>query len=264
MVFPYILSNYAVSKGRELVGFHVLIENELGVLDEVIDVFRDHNVKPYSLTVSVADPLANIAVFYVIADLGGKMGLVKRIKEDITALERVKEVKVVEPMPEEVIVNEHLYPLVMADKEGIFLGKDELLGLLVESRKAFGYESISAILYHIGYTSGRPLGKLFLQEIGTTEPARALNFLLRRVCAMSLMRGEIASTSRNNIRVRVLDQWECRVLKGHVVDKATSHFTRGYIAGFLDAVLGEEGKVKVVESKCINLGDKYCELLILW
>ena len=53
--------------------------------------------------------------------------------------------------------------------------------------------------------------------------------------------------------------WECEVQKG-LVDKPASHLLRGVLAGFFKELLGK--RVDVNETKCIALGDPYCQFEI--
>ncbi len=63
----------------------------------------------------------------------------------------------------------------------------------------------------------------------------------------------------DKIIIRLERLWECEIQKS-IVDKPASNFVRGLLAGFFKKLLGKEVVVK--ETKCIALGDPYCQFEI--
>ena len=63
----------------------------------------------------------------------------------------------------------------------------------------------------------------------------------------------------NKIIIRHNKLWECEIQKG-LVDKPASYLLRGILTGFFESLLRK--KVLVNETRCVAVGDPYCQFEI--
>jgi len=110
-----------------------------------------------------------------------------------------------------------------------------------------------AIIYHMGYGAGESLAKRLGKYF--RDNRKALEYLLLYYETLGHGKFKLRIYSeKERCKVVVEELLECMGVKS---SEPNSQLFRGILAGFLTELWGVE--VEVVETKCIAMGDEYCE-----
>ena len=154
------------------------------------------------------------------------------------------------------------YPIKFHGMRVVMFGEPILKSIVEGIRKEYGEEAGSILLWSIGYQGGLGVAREFKEKYAFKNVEDYFAMLKLRGIILgwfTINRIDIYPKS-NIIILRMLDNWECDMLKGKH-KKPQSHFIRGVISGFASYVLGRIMVAK--EIKCIAKGDDYCEFIIL-
>lgn len=198
-------------------------------------------------------------VCYIIADSRGRAGRVREVVRLIKAMSEVEAVKVCWPLgsllidvPFDVIVYSGYRVMVLAQPA---------FGAFIRSIQSGLGPSGSAILYHMGVSLGRCAFEGHLPPPSVKDRCEIAMAITRELLiASGIGRVEIVSLDKRtcSARVRVWSNFECELFEGST--SPSSHFVRGIIAGWLSSYFGKE--VCAEETKCIAMGDDYCEFRV--
>ncbi len=261
---PLLIGNIIYTEGREIRGLYVEVENKPGTLLEILEVLRDLGMNLWTINFSSRVEIGELATGFLVIDATGVEDRLEELVEKVRSLSGVARAELVEPQFPGVLFDTYHFPVV--DDRGerhMILNPTGIRGVVVGLLEEFG-EAAKAFLYH----QGRRIGEALAQEIldrGISDPEEALRYTLLYNAASGRHRGEIAyykyeGGGEDRIVLRLRDNWECSEAARHGIRGPASHVERGVYAGLLEKITGR--RVAVRESKCIALGDPYCEFTI--
>ena len=250
MVFIY--------KNREgLVGFDVVLANKPGALESVAFVAKDYGLDIYYIEIeSLTREEYDLFIIYDFS--GSKCSPEEFISDLEKEVEYVKKA-VISPDFKNIIFPSMFKPMEMGDHRAIIFPEADMKGLITMIKENLGVEPGNALLYHIGYGIGQKTFEMHIKPldiISIEGLERVLVFLFR-----GSRWGDIREYSVENDKIilKIVNLWECEIQRG-AVDRPASHFVRGILAGLFGDFLGK--KIDAKETKCIALGDPYCQFEI--
>ncbi len=250
MVFIY-------KEKERLVGFDIVLANKPGALESIAFTAKDYRLNIYyieieSLTKEEYD-------LFVIYDFSESRHSPEEFIEDLKkGVEYVKKA-VISPDFKNIIFPSMFKPMKMGNTRSIIFSEASIRGLITMIKENLGVDPGNALLYHIGYGVGQKVFETHIKplDIYSIEDLEKLLVALFRGSRW----GDIIeyTVEDDKIILKAVNLWECEVQKG-LVDKPASHFVRGIAGGLFKSILNREVVVK--ETKCIALGDPYCQFEI--
>ncbi len=250
MVFIY-------KEKESLVGFDIVLVNKPGALVSVASTAKDRGLDIYyieieSLTREEYD-------LFVIYDFSGSRcspeEFIKDLEEKVGYIKKV----VISPDFKNIISPSMFKPMKIGGARSIILSEASIRGLITMIKENLGVDAGNTLLYHIGYGIGQEAFETYIKplDIHTVEDLEKILVALFRGSRW----GDIIEygVEDNKIILKIVDLWECEVQKG-LVDKPASHFVRGIAGGIFKSILNRNVDVK--ETRCIALGDPYCQFEI--
>ena len=186
-----------------------------------------------------------------IVELGGADP--SRLEGDLRSLDGVESITLVEGSPVGFAAHGGLV-LEAAGTRSLLMTGRALLGMLLGAREFLGEDVGCALLYHIGYYSGREAAREHASLLGPGAVPQ-VNFSVLQSHGYASSIEVLGSPDGSRYRIEARDLIECDLLKGRRSGR-TSHWIRGMIAGILSAALGGEWEVEEVE--CVNEGSDKC------
>jgi hypothetical protein len=242
---------------REIVGYEVGLYDVPGALKRVLDVFVKYNI---NLTyIERYSALPGTAYFFIGADFTNIDISPILVLEEIKKLtEHVSDAKIA-PRIGDIIYSSKPHFKDVGGERAILLYLSNIRGFLNGIRDELGYDIGSSVIYRIGYTTGKESYNYYSERIKLKGISELIEFLKALFNASAW--GYISSydMKEDKIILRIEKSWECETMKGEI-DSPASYYLRGFLAGFIEKYLGR--KVGVKETKCIAVGDPYCEFNI--
>ncbi len=256
---PLLLPNLVHVKNVNIVGLNITTKNNPGALAKITDILAKHDLNIVAINFPLAINKEFVPLFIVI-DLTNLNINLDDVLSKLKSLDVVTEVDVAELYFDgRLLVDQIHFPITGIFKDRLLIMSEEDVELFVVGmREKFGSAGL-ALLYMQGETIGRILAKRFY-ELNIKELKKAIIYLLLRAFSLGRYRGELHEyIEGREIVIRLDDNWECIVAKRHGVSEPSAHFERGILAGIIKWYTNRD--VKVIETKCIAAGDKYCELM---
>ncbi|MEM2088893.1 MAG: 4-vinyl reductase [Thermoproteota archaeon] len=152
------------------------------------------------------------------------------------------------------------FPLKIGNLRAMIFPETVLEGLVKRLRETFGIPVVQTILWNQGKEVGKGAIEIYKKEFNIVKAREALEMLKVRALLLGWASMEILTFNEVKKRavIRVFDNWECAMFKGS--NEPQSHFIRGVLAGFFNALFGEG--FYATEVKCIAKGDSYCEFTL--
>lgn len=244
-------------EGREIIGYELSVRDIPGALAEVSRVFADQNVNIVHVLVvqRVSESLVKMVIF---ADLTDREELIERLSEELRSRRKfVVHVNTFRKQHPEFIGDVFHYPLTIMGEIVVGFREPILRGLLETFKEKVGPEGTKIFLWHAGFSCGKRASRSYASlKVKGIKDLITLIKLFSTALGWGVI-GEV-SIKDNKIIMQVLRNWECELLEE--VKGPRSHFIRGIFAGIFTEFLGRD--VKVRESKCIGMGEPYCEFII--
>ena len=250
MVFIY-------KEKERLVGFDIVLANKPGALESIAFTAKDYGLDIYyieieSLTKEEYD-------LFVIYDFSGSRHFPEEFIEDLKKEAEYVKKAVISPDFKNIIFPSMFKPMEMGNARSIIFSEASIRGLITMIKENLGVDPGNALLYHIGYGIGQEVFETYIKplDIHSVEDLEKLLVALFRGSRW----GDIIeyTVEDDKIILKAVNLWECEVQKGFV-DKPASHFVRGIAGGLFKSILNRDVVVK--ETKCIALGDPYCQFEI--
>jgi len=202
----------------------------------------------------------DLAEWAFFAEAGNDWAGPKKTKE---ILDRCPDVvkSVLEEGMDGMVVDTLHYPLRLSTGEpAMVVDRKTFRDMFDRILAVFGSEG-RAIIYEMGVASGLESNKHFEEVLGRDRIERRIPYLVSLYTAHGWGRVEPSKGPRpgSSVRpfrgtVRVYDSFECTGVKSKTPN---SDFLRGHIEGFARALTGKE--VKCEETRCVSMGDAYCQ-----
>ncbi|MEM2940788.1 MAG: 4-vinyl reductase [Thermoproteota archaeon] len=183
------------------------------------------------------------------------------IKKEIEneKIEGVKDIRVFDHMGN-FDADVYHFPITIGGSRAVIFSPPILEGLVKGFRESFGTTIVQTILWNQGKEIGKTIVEMYKKDFGLSKARDVLEMLRARALMFGWARMEIVTFNEVKRRavIRVFDNWECSIFKGS--NEPQSHFIRGILAGFFNAIFGEG--FYAAEVKCIAKGDSYCEFIL--
>ena len=248
---------FLFKKGRELVGFDIVLPNIPGTLRYICSI-----TEKYGLNIVYIEECGisrESGRFFIVIDFTDK-----DIAPETLLTEFRKAKKYVYSADFSSSLNDIIYPKSFCSKDiggvrAILLAVAGMKGIIIGIREHLGEEGGNTLLYHLGYGDGVESYKVYAMSMGIENVTDAISLLaaLSKGTGWADIIGYEATDNKITIRLEKL--WECEIQKD-TVDKPASNYMRGLLAGYFKSLLKKEVIVK--ETKCIALGDPYCQFEI--
>ncbi|MEM2337590.1 MAG: 4-vinyl reductase [Candidatus Bathyarchaeia archaeon] len=170
----------------------------------------------------------------------------------------VKNVKIIKPQGKCVIFDNYFFPLITAGERAVVFRRSVYEALFNGVREKFGTAG-EAMLYYQGFSMGAEIFDDYMDIVKSNkledviEVAKAMNMTL----GWGVIDKVEIDTEKGRAKLRIYQSYECELSKK---EKPQSQFYRGAIAGIFARFFGKDVEVK--ETKCIAMGDPYCEFEI--
>ncbi|MEM3578790.1 MAG: V4R domain-containing protein [Candidatus Bathyarchaeia archaeon] len=168
----------------------------------------------------------------------------------------VKNAKIIRPQGKDVVFDNYFFPLIVADERAVVFRKSVYEALFNGVREKFGTAG-EAMLYYQGFSIGTEIFDHYMKIAKSNmvedliEVAKAINLTL----GWGVVDDVSIDQEKGCAKLRIYQSFECELGKGK--GKPQSQFYRGAVAGIFARFFGKD--VEVNETKCIAVGDPYCE-----
>ncbi len=191
----------------------------------------------------------------VFVDLTGREEISSEI---LDRMKSVGEVKVIKPIAEGLTVDYVSYPPMLSGKRVLILRPPAYKALVKSIRQKLG-EGYEAILYHIGFDLGRHYFKSHVDMAGGDfSKIPEIGEKLFRFVGFGILKFVRIDPLTKYCHARVWDSFECRLYEK--ASRPRSQFVRGMLAGWVSELF--QTSVEAIETRCIAMGDPYCEFII--
>ena len=244
---------------RTFVEFSMKSSDPALTITKIAEALARHGAKVVSLNTSSSGEISY--AFFIVDYEGDAKALLKGVAEEVKGFGEVESLIYAEPKSiEESKAYKEYFPASTAEEREKIVNEELLAEAMKRLYGLFG-SGAAVFFYHLGYTQGYMLGtshrKEGVKEI-TEESVKACVDAIRPFILCKIVKVEW-DPEKCKGEIVVKDLTECKVYKGGG-EEPKSHLFRGFLAGYLSALLNRE--VKVVEVKCIAKGDEVCEFAI--
>lgn len=254
------LGRMLVFQRRNLYGLAVFFSPEAveapGILMSLARILAEKGISIFHVVGSGRQPDGS---YYMLlyADFADKDP--HKVAKELYDVRYVEKVEVLEPVVPGVVVDTVTDRLMLADERALILRHTIYRGLFGVIREELG-PSASAIFYHIGLRAGRDAFKSHVRILKGRKDTASLVRLgeaLWRTVGFGRLEIVLVDTQKGRAVARVYDNFECEMFKGS--GEPQGYLTRGLLEGWFEGILGPE--LKSEETKCIAMGDPYCEFV---
>ena len=245
---------YLFKKGRNLVGFEIVLRNVPGAMSYTFSLTKNYGLNGVYIEecgISEESGRFFIAVDFTDKDIDPEALLAefRGAKDYIVNAD-------ISPSLGDII-----FPLKFCAKDiggmrAILLGSGNMRGIILGIKESLGEDGGNTFLYHLGYGVGGELYKMYAEPMKIKDIRKGI--LLLEALARGAGWADIIGyeLTGNKMIIRFDRLWECEIQKGRA-DKPASNYVRGILTGFFKALSDRDLVIK--ESKCIAVGDPYCQ-----
>jgi len=246
-------------EGRRLYGLLLRGYSKPGILARTTDILAGHGLDITYLYISPMrlDERGSILMFldFTEADIEPE-----DLAEELETLEFIEKVEVIKPRFTGFIVDEALFPVMLGLHRAIIVSEPALRGFLVDFRRSLGSGG-EAMLYHLGRAVGferaRYVNELAKRiRVSKVEDKIAIGTLIFKSLGYGILEVLEFREHPPYLRIRVHRCIECEL--GDRANRPFGHYIRGIIAGYASEIFKQN--LLAVETRCIAVGDPYCEL----
>jgi len=248
---------------RRLAGYAIKFSPEsllkIGILKEITEILTDNKVPILFLSLSrpsLGEPLD--ALLFV--DLTDSEISEHELRNELNQVNYVADVKLIKPIFDGMLVDVYFEKLSMGSRRAVLFREPLYSALIKETVKRLGSGGF-ALLYHIGVFMGKNVYKDYLKILGKEDPESLIELgkAFFRMSGFGIFEIVYIDFERKEALLRVYDSFECSLYRNEKTPM--SNLVRGIFAGWFSELL-KNPEVKVAETRCIAMGDRYCEFLI--
>ena len=242
-------------KGRDLIGFEVTLANEPGALSELTSF-----ISRCSLNIHYIEILSlseETGLMFIVLDFTDSEVAPSDIIENMKKIRCVKEV-VMSSIYKDIVYPSKYTPLYLGPSRAVIFVESCLHGMIEEIKTNLGEEYGKGFLYQLGIGLGQRLLERYIDiiEKDIEEGIKLLTTIIEGARWGDIISHDIKD---EKIIIRIKDLWECEIQKENVTEPS-SNLMRGILGGFIRKLLRCDVVVK--ETKCISIGDSYCQFEI--
>lgn len=217
----------------------------------------------------IAKARINVLSGFMSVESGGRHGTLSVFAEAKTLdADQIKKLVSSSPYAVEVAAKESVegfisdtfhFPVISSSAKRIILMRQRSFAKMLRGiRETFGSGG-EVIQYREGYEIGEALGEEFTHILPKYFKDEHLDQILSLYGAFGWAKTEIVRNDVSTLRIliRMRDSMECVEAKSA---EPYSHFIRGHLCGMLTSIFGTD--LKCSETKCVAVGDQYCEYAI--
>ncbi|MEM2667720.1 MAG: V4R domain-containing protein [Candidatus Methanomethylicaceae archaeon] len=261
MGYPLDLSRYIKLPNRELLEILIKQKDKSSFdISKICDIIKTHNVELiYNITYYI-DGLLHMLMFLDISDLNISTDeFIQEFKKEPLEVLEFSKSKI-----KGVLIDTISFPL-FAGKSRVVIFRDLAYSHMIQGiREKFGSGG-EALLYYIGFESGKGFGKLhkeFAHNTGINNPFEIFNIISATFFQWAgFGKMEVIEITERGGLIKVYDNFECEIMKKKS-KKPYSQFIRGAITGVLSEIFNKE--VSVIEEMCLAKGDDLCKFRIFF
>ena len=236
-----------------IVGFEITLSNVPGALEKIVSIISGYKLNIYH--VETCFRRDDIYALFIAIDFTNKEVSPEKLLEEFKKEDVVKDIAI-SPKFKNVIYPSRFCPMDLGSIRAIIVAEANMRGIIDGIKEEFGEESGDAFLFRMGYEIGRKAYRLYAEKLSIKDFDEGIEVLKALSRGARWMDLKEITREDNKIIIRVERLWECELQKGRV-DKPASYLVKGIFTGFFKELLNMN--VKVRETKCIALGDPYCE-----
>lgn len=245
------LSRIVFAPKKKLFGMVILAINKPEVNHMLADLLLKYNIKPlYTIIISKDDEI-EITTFL---DLSDAKTTSDKLVEEVLKIGDVKEVEVIKPLFKGLLIDTYHFPLTISGERACIFRKSILKGLFKDIKVELG-EAGKVFLYY----QGEEVGKSIYENYGKYAPLEEGMLTLFAELVKAVGWGIVEIVYSNLIEgiftIRVYNSIECEFCE--TSNEPCGYFAKGVLAGLLSKITGK--KIEVKETKCIAMGDPYCQ-----
>jgi len=168
----------------------------------------------------------------------------------------IKSAKIIKPQGKGVIFDDYFFPSVADGERVVVFRRRTYEALFNGVKEKFGTAG-EAMLYYQGFSIGAEIFNHYLEvaKSGRVEDLVAVAKAINMTLGWGIIDNIRIDRKKGRAKLRIYQNFECEL--SHGKDKPQSQFYRGAIAGVFARFFGRD--VEVEETKCIAMGDLYCE-----
>ncbi|RLE62957.1 MAG: hypothetical protein DRJ38_08650 [Thermoprotei archaeon] len=248
---------------RKLAGYAINFTPEsllkVGVLKEVTEILTKYSVPILFLSLSRPNPGETLRALLFVdltnADIGEQ-----ELREKLNEVSDVARAELIKPVFDGMLIDVYFEKLYLGSKRAVLFREPLYRALIKETVKELGSGGF-ALLYHIGVFMGRSVYKDYLSLLGMEDPKSLVELgkAFFRMSGFGILEIIYLDFEKKEVLLRVYDSFECSLYENE--KKPMGNLVRGIFAGWFSELFKTQ-KIEVTETKCIAVGDKYCEFLV--
>lgn len=256
-LFPYYTGRLEVVKDRKPYTFNIVLREEAkytpGVLQRITEVFAEEKVSILQVKTSMYKEGIRILIF---ADLTGREEVADTLKERLEKSLDAVEISYAPPLFDGVAIDVWSFPLYIGEKRGVILREQFYRGFFKVGWEKLG-STYGSLLYMMGVSAGY---ESYKEHAKVASRVHLPRFAAEMFKLLGYGVAEWRLLTSDKAVIRIYDSFECSIFVGSRYKRPMSFFVRGLLAGWLAGYWGVEPyRVKSEETKCIVVGDEYCE-----
>lgn len=256
------MANVIYEPGRNIYGFHLILDKNIAGKLHVQNKIMEY----VSLTKGLIrflkvqeNPVTKDRILVLFLDLSESDYTLEDTLKLFKKIPFLKDVKSIHPLKKGLVIDSYSFPQILLDERAIIFRKSTYQAWIKEMRESYG-EGFKAIQYHIGFRTGYNAYTGIQKKFnGNMRETLKIGREFARLAGFGII--NIVSFEEGYVTLRVYDNFECELFKGS--SHPESHFMRGILAGWFSAIWKANiENIQARETKCIAMGDPYCEYVI--
>lgn len=235
----------------------ISLKNVCSAVATTTKILSDGNVDIRTSTLFNAPGLTEIGYWTSFIDMSKATKSVQEIKDALSKLEVVKEIRVVKPQPMAYDVIH--FPILHGESPAMIMPIELFGSLFEEVGKILQPSGFAAVFYNAGKKSGTFIANLLTEKYALKNRQLILALVQStRAIGWGQMDEVKVDLNRLYCKIRVRRCFEA-VLKRNGKERGC-YWTRGFLAGFLSQAIGKP--MEAIELKCATGEDEFCDFEI--
>ena len=255
---PFNFQFYVHLPERRIYAIHMILDKEAmykaGLLNRITDFFSIRNIPIIYYAVSM-DHISEVHSIIFIDLTDHDDVNMEEITYALKSIPYVLDVKIIKPVFKGFTYDPYFFPLMMSGERAVIFQRRNYLAFNKIAREEIG-SGYTMVLFIAGYDMGVEAFKGHVKMVGNdVEKLLKVASALFQISGFGIIEIDEYDLEKGEARVRVYNSFECSEFKE--AREPQSHLVRGMLAGWFSGLF--KRKTTAVETKCISMGDPYCE-----